>query len=368
MPDVSPKEILEMLIEENLILEKAYRVDISAAESEIERQLDQVIQNISSRFPSHQEFLLALENEGLTLDKLKKQYREQISRQIIKDKILNQEVFAKISATEFEKKNFYETHIDSFPKRPKTVKVGEIIIKPKAGPQARAEAMDRIQKLKVKLDRGADFEDLAKKNSECPSASKGGNLGYFSKGDMVKPFEKAAFNLDIGEVSEPVLTKFGYHLIRLDDKHDGEVKVHHILIKTKLEKSARKAAKRKIKEAYAKLQKGEGFIEVAEEYSDTLKEESIEDFTIEYPADRISEVPQVGNIFKSLEPGDFSEIIESDGKYFIYANLGSLPERTYKYDEITTEIKNMVMQKKRQQAMEKWLKELKKEIYVKVYE
>ena len=72
------------------------------------------------------------------------------------------------------------------------------------------EAQDILKK----LDEGVSFEDLAKDYSKCPSSQQGGDLGNFSKGQMVKPFEDAAFSLDVGEVSNPIQTQFGYHLIK----------------------------------------------------------------------------------------------------------------------------------------------------------
>ncbi len=76
------------------------------------------------------------------------------------------------------------------------------------------EALELINEIKGKLDDGAEFAELAGENSDCPSGKEGGNLGPFGRGQMVKPFEDAAFGLDVDETSDVVETDFGYHLIR----------------------------------------------------------------------------------------------------------------------------------------------------------
>lgn len=76
------------------------------------------------------------------------------------------------------------------------------------------DTKEKAENIKEQIDNGKDFETLAKEASECPSSEKGGDLGFFSKGDMVKPFERKAFSMDIDDISEPVKTEFGFHLIK----------------------------------------------------------------------------------------------------------------------------------------------------------
>ncbi|MFB6241570.1 MAG: peptidylprolyl isomerase [Candidatus Nanosalina sp.] len=81
------------------------------------------------------------------------------------------------------------------------------------------EEKDKAENVKNDLDNGKDFEQLAREVSTCPSSEKGGDLGWFGKGEMVKPFEREVFeNMDVGDISDPVKTEFGFHIIRKDDK------------------------------------------------------------------------------------------------------------------------------------------------------
>lgn len=90
----------------------------------------------------------------------------------------------------------------------KSVKASHILVYSKAEADA----------IKAKIDKGASFEDMAKQYSKCPSGENGGDLGYFGRGQMVKEFEFAAFDLPVGQVSDPVRTEFGWHIIKVYDK------------------------------------------------------------------------------------------------------------------------------------------------------
>jgi parvulin-like peptidyl-prolyl isomerase len=80
--------------------------------------------------------------------------------------------------------------------------------------RTKEQAQTEIEKLKAEVDGGADFAELARKHSDCPSGKSGGDLGSFGRGQMVKPFEDTAFGMPVGQTSGVVETDFGYHLIR----------------------------------------------------------------------------------------------------------------------------------------------------------
>lgn len=366
--NITREDILILLIEEKLIIEKAERDDITASEGEIQMQLERVMKNIISQFPTYQDFLKVLQNEGLTVDELKERYRSQIAKQVVRDKLLQQAVFSKIDVSEYEKRNYYETNLDSFPDRPKMVKIAEIAIKPAMGSESLDQALREIEDIQDELNKGADFETLAQTYSDCPSAAQGGDLGYFSRGQMVPEFEEAAFELEIGEVSEPVLTEFGYHLIRIDDKRDGEVKARHILVEAAMSDSDKEKITQLIDEVYQKLQDGADFMECAIEYSIPTEETGEEVVIDEYPVDQLAQIPQIGTYINDLEEGEFTEALEIDDTYYIFKNIGYAEPRPYTYDEITPQLEQIVYQQKQQEAIDEWIEKLKSEIYVKVIE
>lgn len=129
------------------------------------------------------------------------------------------------------------------------------------------------QKLKADAEQGADFNELAFEHSDDPSAKNNkGSLGYFTALQMVSPFEDAAYGLQVGEISDPVLTNFGYHIIRLEDRktNPGEIRVSHILIRSQEnEPVSEERALRMVREIYAELQKPESeWEEICQLYSE----------------------------------------------------------------------------------------------------
>ena len=136
-----------------------------------------------------------------------------------------------------------------------------------------AKAYEKAIALKKQIDAGADFTDMAKKYSEDPSVARnGGYLGYIKGFMTVYPFEEVAFTTKVGEVSEPVLSRFGYHLIKVISRRSdpGEVLTAHIMVMlpTSMTATEEKAKETKIREAYQKLQDGAEFADIVQEYTE----------------------------------------------------------------------------------------------------
>jgi len=203
------------------------------------------------------------EAESLGLDTLKKfieelkGYQKQLAKPYLTDK----------SVTEKLIKEAYDRSLED-------VRASHILLKvgPDALPKDTLAVYNKIMALKTRASK-EDFATLAKKNSEDPSAKdNGGDLGWFSVLRMVYPFENAAFNTPVGKISAPVRTRFGYHIIKVQDKRDaqGEIRAAHIMIKTEKEATEESVtkSKEKINEVNELLKKGQSFEDLAKKYSE----------------------------------------------------------------------------------------------------
>ncbi|KXK46455.1 MAG: PpiC-type peptidyl-prolyl cis-trans isomerase [Bacteroidetes bacterium OLB10] len=164
---------------------------------------------------------------------------------------------------------------EAYDRLQKDVRASHILIKVSQDtlPKDTLAAYNRIMKIRERLIKGADFAKMARDSSEDPSAKEnGGDLGYFTGLQMVYPFETAAYNTKPGQISMPVRTRFGYHLIKVADVRPavGEIHTAHIMIRVNANDpdSVKNEAKRKIFEIYNKLKSGEKFEDLAKQYSD----------------------------------------------------------------------------------------------------
>lgn len=141
-------------------------------------------------------------------------FQEELKK--VKENVLKQYAIRKelsqITISDEEVEEYYKDNKLSFQK-PEEVNASHILV----------DTKEEAEEIKNKIENGESFEAAAKEFSKCPSKDQGGNLGNFSKGKMVPEFETAAFDMNKGEISDPVKTQFGYHLIKLNDKQDSKI-------------------------------------------------------------------------------------------------------------------------------------------------
>lgn len=209
------KQAVEQLIAAELLYQSAAKQEIK----DLDKQVDAKLAQGKARFTDEQEFKNAIKE--LEMDE--KDLREYTRRDLLISTFIANTFVSKVSVPETEIRGFYDKNPEQFT-REESVKASHILIGTDSETSAddRKKAREKAEKLRKELDGGADFAAVAKENSTCPSGQQGGDLGFFSKGQMVPAFEAVAFAIKPGVVSDVVETQFGYHIIKVTEKKAAE--------------------------------------------------------------------------------------------------------------------------------------------------
>lgn len=201
-------QVLDNLINQELLYQESARKKIKAQPEVVEKE----IADIKSRFKDPKEFEATLTRMRMDEAGL----RQQISQRSVIRTLIDQEIASGITISDTEAQSFYDGNPSYF-QRPEQVHARHILVKvaPDANDADKGAARKKIDDIKKRIEKGEDFAELAKSVSEGPSSTNGGDLGFFSKEQMVKPFSDAAFAMKPNEISDIVETRFGYHIIQM---------------------------------------------------------------------------------------------------------------------------------------------------------
>lgn len=201
---VNGKEITEKDIDESISRFPADRQQYISSEEGRKQLLDQII--------SFELIYIEAKDGGLENDVEYKYQAETMKREILTQLAIKR-VLSEVKVTEDEVKDYYKANKETF-SAPKQVHAKHILV----------DTEEKALLIKKEIEGGKAFEEAAKEYSSCPSKEQGGDLGSFSKGQMVPEFEEAAFTQEIGSISAPVKTQFGFHLIKVEDKTESATK------------------------------------------------------------------------------------------------------------------------------------------------
>ena len=251
------KQAVESMIVKQLLDEKIKQENINVTEGEV---VDQITQMGARQNPpvAYEDIKSLITARGQDFEEFKQSFQQKLTYQ----KLIETQFPQQINATEEDARKFYTENQTRF-QSPERIKASHILITPETADQKapseqeNAAAKEKIEQLLKRIHDGENFAELAKANSACPSGKNGGDLGFFEKGRMAPPFEKAAFALKVGQVSDVVKTRFGYHIIKLTDRQQASAKSFE-----------------EVKDDIINMLIGQEKNKLAEKYIDTLKEQA----------------------------------------------------------------------------------------------
>jgi peptidyl-prolyl cis-trans isomerase SurA len=302
-----------------------------------------------------------LRAEGLTLRELRDQYHDEIKNQLLKDKLI-QNRLALVKVSSGEVKRFYEANRDSLPEKPAGVRLSHILIGVAPGESTRDSLFSLASQIRDKAMAGEDFEVLARTYSADPSAEKGGDLGWFSRGEMVPEFENAAFALQPGQISDVVETIFGFHVIKLTGRQEGRVKASHILIPLSPDDKDREAKLQFADSLYQAIMDGADFEKMAAEYSD---DENSADKGGElgwYAADDL--LPAFVTAIEDLDVGEISRPVASEFGYHILRLEEKRAASPIDLEQDFKTLEEMARREKTQRQLKEWLDNISSDLYI----
>ena len=227
-----------------------------------------------------------------------------------------------------------------------------------ASPADTLKAYNKALSVKKKIDAGEDFGSLAMEFSEDPSAKENkGSLGFFSVFRMVYPFESGAYNTPVGKVSPPVRTRFGYHLIKVNEVRDnrGEVSISHIMILKGEDKELNEKNKNRIQEIYQKLKQGESFEELAKQFSEDKSSASSGGKMANFGSGQLSSQAFEDAAFGLSKVEPLSKPFETDFGWHIIKLNDKFPVKSF--EALEEELKNKIGRDERSRLIQNSLTE-----------
>jgi len=277
---VLARGVLSELVDEEILVQKAKEMKLEVLDADVSAAADRQIKSVRAQFKSDEEYRTELRNAGLgTAEEYRKSLIEQYRRTQ-----MQQKAFAElrkrakpVNVTEEEITAAFEKSRAALQKRPATVTFRQIVVAPKASPEAKAKAKARADSLLAEIKKGGDFEQIAKRESMDPGTKQlGGDLGWNRRGSgLVPEFEGMMFALRPGDVSPVIETAFGYHIIRVDRVQAAEVKARHILIAPVIDSADVARARVEADTVAAQWRRGASYDSLVVKHHDATEEKGV---------------------------------------------------------------------------------------------
>jgi peptidyl-prolyl cis-trans isomerase SurA len=356
-------EVLDQMVSDLLFLQEAKKdTSIHVRSEEVDEALSEQMQRVAGRFKSNDEFLDALQSQGLKLNDLKKKYRQELQDQLIKQRLI-QKKLSSISVSRHEVEEFYEKYKDSIPAQPEGIRLAHILLKfapsRKVDDSVKALAND----VRLRMIKGEDFATLSTKFSSPGAAPDSGELGYMSKEDLVPEFARAAWNLKDGDISGVVRTEFGYHVIKCEGHRGEKLKLRHLLLFVQPSAADSAALYHLADSLLTQLRAGADFAETAKTWSND-DESRVKDGELGWFSLKQMPAEFADSVKDWKTPNEYRGPVISPNGLHILKLLEYQEEKRFTLAADYDKLKELARQDKTGRLVDKWVGEIKARSFV----
>lgn len=304
-------DLLEGMLINKLMLHQAEVDSIEVTDDEVNREMDNRIRYMISAYGSQENLERQMRK---SLSEIKDYFKDVIRDNIMISQI-EQKLTGTLSVTPQEVVDFYNSiPKDSLPTIEQEYEFSQIVKIPQISEEEKESVKARLNDYRERILKGTKFSTIATLYSEDPaSAKKGGELGFFSRGDMVGEFENAAFALQDGEISPIIETKYGFHIIQMIERRGNQVNCRHILLQPKVTSQQLGEAYKELEEIKEKIDKGEiTFEEAIVKYSDDPSKVNQGLIVNPYNASAIFTKDVINETMSNIEKVDFNAMKQGE--------------------------------------------------------
>ena len=355
--------IINTIVNRKVVLIMAELDSVEVDEKEVDRSLQQQIDNITQQAGGEDAAEKAL---GQPLRVFKREYWYDVRDMLVTQKY-QQTIMSKVDVNRTDVERFYKTYKDSIPPFPTTAKIRHLLLNIEPNETQIQKTTNLLKSIKNKiLSKEKSFEEMALQYSQDPSAKNaGGSLGFVKRGTLVTEFEAVAFNLKPGEISDPVKTQFGYHIIETQEIRGDKINVRHILLTPPITEEDESLAYKKAFALKDSAKTVEDFLQLVKTYSmDTETKESGGNLGWINP--QTYPIPEFGMVLGQINSGECAGPIRTDLGYHLVWLESLKPGGRADLKKHWTEIESMALNKKQTDWYEVWIKESKKNVYISI--
>jgi peptidyl-prolyl cis-trans isomerase SurA len=362
------QDVVSSIIDEELLVQQAQRdTAIKVTDEEIASGVEEQIRKVRGNFSSELEYTAELRKAGFqTPEEYRRWLTDQQRRAALQNRLIeklrNEGKLKAVSPTEKEMKDFFEQQKSSLGKRPATISFRQIVVSPVPSPAAKARTKAQADSIVLELRRGADFATAARRFSQDPgSKEQGGSLNWFRRGVMVPEFEKVAFSLKPGVVSDPVESPFGYHIIQVERVQPAEVQARHILLVPEIDSAHVESARKIAESVRSALLAGAPFDSLQRLYHDRSAERDAENVPVTKLPEEYAKV--IGDTGTGTILPVFTMSASGRQQFVVLQVTDRRPEGEIKYQDVRDRIRDQLGE---QLAIRRYLDHLRKSTYVEI--